>query len=79
MKYSVVSFLIYNIVLVSGIRHSDSDTYFFHILFHFGYFNILNIVLCAVPEILVYLKVEMEVTQSCPTLSDLTPARLLCS
>ena len=42
--------LIYNVVLVSGVQHSDSVVYIFFFIFFFimAYYRILNIVPCAI-------------------------------
>ena len=39
--------LIYYVMLVSGVQQSDSD-FFFHILFHYRFYEILSIVPCAI-------------------------------
>ena len=41
-------YLIYNVVLVSGIQPSDSVIFFFRFFSIIGYYKILNIVPCAI-------------------------------
>ena len=51
--------MIYNVVLVSGVKQSDSVTYIhifilFQIFFHVSYYRVWNGVPCAIQHILVY-------------------------